>query len=239
MPGVGEPGIDTPEEVYRRDVVANALNAANRAAAAATVEALEAAAPDLSRIETAAQVLDSVMGSATPNPLVAEEAMRVLMDSYNALPAEIITEDMRESMAEVQQTMAALESWRESQPAELAAELDRLRTAIPSTEDLPEGVELIDQMAINQRQANLLSGFMNAQQSALAGGNALAYAQSQGVMIEDPLTGEPALWVSRLILPEIRRWFALLSINASVRLITSRIVLVLAGKAFCFRKSAP
>jgi hypothetical protein len=25
MPGVGEPGIDTPEEVYRRDVVANAL----------------------------------------------------------------------------------------------------------------------------------------------------------------------------------------------------------------------
>jgi hypothetical protein len=27
-------------------------------------------------IETAAQVLDSVMGSATPNPLVAEEAMR-------------------------------------------------------------------------------------------------------------------------------------------------------------------
>ena len=191
MPGVGEPGIDTPEEVYRRDVVANALNAANRAAAAATVEAREAAAPDLSRIETAAQVLDSVMGSATPNPLVAEEAMRVLMDSYNALPAEIITEDMRESMAEVQQTMAALESWRESQPAELAAELDRLRTAIPSTEDLPEGVELIDQMAINQRQANLLSGFMNAQQGALAGGNALAYAQSQNVMIEDRATGEP------------------------------------------------
>lgn len=193
MPGVGEPGIDTPEEVYRRDVVANALSAANRAAAAATVEAREAAAPDLSRIETAAQVLDGVMGSATPNPLVAEEAMRVLMDSYNALPAEIITEDMRESMAEVQQTMAALESWRESQPAELAAELDRLRTAIPSTEDLPEGVELIDQMAINQRQANLLSGFINAQQSALAGGNALAYAQSQNVVIENLFTGEASV----------------------------------------------
>jgi hypothetical protein len=46
-------------------------------------------------------------------------------------------------------------------------------------------------MAINQRQANLLSGFMNAQQGALAGGNALAYAQSQNVMIEDPVTGEP------------------------------------------------
>lgn len=191
MPSVGEPGIDTPEEVYRRDVVANALGAANRAAAAATADAREAAAPDLSRIETAAQVLDGVMGSATPNPLVAEEAMRVLMDSYNALPAEIITEDMRESMAEVQQTMAALESWRESQPAELAAELDRLRSAIPSADNLPEGVELIDQMAINQRQANLLSGFMTAQQSALAGGNALAYAQSQDVMIEDPMTGEP------------------------------------------------
>ena len=193
MLGVGEAGIDTPEEVYRRDVVARALDAAQRAGAAATAEAREAAAPDLRRIETAAQVVDSVMGSATPNPLVAEEAMRVLMDSYNALPAEIITEDMRESMAEVQQTMAALKSWRESQPAELAAELDRLRTAIPSTEDLPEGVELIDQMAINQRQANLLSSFMSAQQSALAGGNALAYAQSQGVLIDNPAFDVPVV----------------------------------------------
>jgi hypothetical protein len=191
MPGVGEPGIDTPVEVYRLDVVTKALNAANRAAAAATAETLKAADPELRLLATAAQVVDSVMGSATPNPLVAEEAMRVLMDSYNALPAEIITEDMRESMAEVQQTMAALESWRESQPAELAAELERLRSAIPSADNLPEGVDLIDQMAINQRQANLLSGFINAQQSALAGGNALAYAQSQDVMIEDPMTGEP------------------------------------------------
>ena len=191
MPGVGEAGIDTPAEVYRRDVVANALNAANRAKEVATAEALEGAAPDLSRIETAAQVLDSVMQSPTPNPLVAEEAMRVLMDSYGALPEEIITEDMRESMVEVQQTMEALQSWRENQPAENAAELERLRSAIPSAENLPEGVELIDQMAFNQRQANLLSGFMTAQRDALADGNVLAYAQSQNVMIEDPATGQP------------------------------------------------
>jgi hypothetical protein len=191
MPGVGEPGIDTPEEVYRRDVVANALNAANRAAAAATAETLKAADPELRLLATAGEVLGGVMGSATPNPLVAEEAMGIFIDAYNALPAEIITEDMRESMAEVQQTMAALKSWRESQPAELAAELERLRSAIPSADNLPEGVELIDQMAINQRQANLLSGFMNAQQGALAGGNALAYAQSQGVMIQDQTTNEP------------------------------------------------
>ena len=32
---------------------------------------------------------------------------------------------MREAFAEVQQTMAALKSWRESQPAELAAELEK------------------------------------------------------------------------------------------------------------------
>jgi hypothetical protein len=193
MLGVGEAGIDTPEEVYRRDVVARALDAAQRAQAAATAEDRKAAAPDLSRIETAAQVLDGVMGSPTPNPLVAEEAMRVLMDSYNALPDTIITEDMRESMAEVQQTMAALESWRESQPAELAAELDRLRTAIPSTENLPDGVELIDQMAINQRQANLLSGFMLSQQNALGGGQGLAYAQSQGVLIDNPAFDAPVV----------------------------------------------
>lgn len=191
MPGVGEAGIDTPAEVYRRDVVANALDAANRAKEVATAEALEGAAPDLSRIETAAQVLDSVMQSPTPNPLVAEEAMRVLMDSYGALPEEIITEDMRESMVEVQQTMEALQSWRENQPAENAAELERLRSAIPSADNLPEGVELIDQMAFNQRQANLLSGFMTAQRDALADGNVLAYAQSQTVMIEDPATGQP------------------------------------------------
>jgi hypothetical protein len=191
MPGVGEAGIDTPVEVYRRDVVTKALNAANRAAAEATAETLEAANPELRLLATAGEVLGGVMVSATPNPVVAEEAMGIFIDAYNALPAEIITEDMRESMAEVQQTMAALGSWRESQPAELAAELERLRSAIPSTEDLPEGVDLIDQMAINQRQANLLSGFMNAQQGALAGGNALAYAQSQNVMIEDPVTGEP------------------------------------------------
>jgi hypothetical protein len=191
MPGVGEAGIDTPAEVYRRDVVANALNAANRAKEVATAEALESAAPDLSRIETAAQVVDSVMQSPTPNPLVAEEAMRVLMDSYRALPEEIITEDMRESMAEVQQTMEALQSWRENQPEENAAELERLRSAIPSAQNLPEGVELIDQMAFNQRQANLLSGFMTAQRDALADGNVLAYAQSQTVMIEDPATGQP------------------------------------------------
>jgi hypothetical protein len=74
MPGVGEPGIDTPEEVYRRDVVANALNAANRAAAAATAEAREAAEPDLRLLRTAAGVLDAVMSSPNPNPLVVEEA---------------------------------------------------------------------------------------------------------------------------------------------------------------------
>jgi hypothetical protein len=139
MPGVGEPGIDTPVEVYRRDVVANALNAANRAAAAATAETLEAADPELRLLATAGEVLGGVMGSATPNPLVAEEAMGIFIDAYNALPAEIITEDMRESMAEVQQTMAALGSWRESQPAELAAELERLRSAIPSSRGSSRG----------------------------------------------------------------------------------------------------
>lgn len=191
MPGVGEPGIDTPEEVYRRDVIARAITAAERAKATATAEALKAAEPDMRRIEAAAEVLDGVMSSQTPNPLVAEEAMGIFINAYEAIPEEIKTEEMREAFAEVQQTKAALERWLESQPAELAAELDRLRTAIPSTEDLPEGVELIDQMAINQRQANLLSGFMAAQRDALAGGNGLAYAQSQSVMIEDPTTGEP------------------------------------------------
>lgn len=191
MPGVGEPGIDTPEEVYRRDVVARALDATVRAEAAATAEAREAAAPALRLIETSAEVLNGVMTSATPNPLIAEEAMAQLLESYRDLPAEIITEDMRESMAEVQQTMAALESWRESQPAENMAELERLRSAIPSAEDLPEGVDLIDQIAANQRQANLLAGFMATQQSAFAGGQGLAYAQSQGVLIEDPASGVP------------------------------------------------
>ena len=193
MLGVGEAGIDTPEEVYRRDVVARALDAAQRAGAAATAEAREAAAPALRLIQTSAEVLDSVMSSPTPNPLVAEEAMAQLLESYRDLPEEIITEDMRESMAEVQQTMAALESWRESQPAELAAELDRLRTAIPSTENLPDGVELIDQMAINQRQANLLSGFMLSQQNALGDGQGLAYAQSQGVLIDNPAFDAPVV----------------------------------------------
>jgi hypothetical protein len=191
MPGVGEPGIDTPEEVYRRDVVARALDATIRAEAAATAEAREAATPDLRIIQTAAEVLNGVMQSSAPNPLVAEEAMRTMLTAYNSLPDNIITEDMRESMAEVQQTMAALESWRGSQPAELAAELDRLRSAIPSAEDLPEGVDLIDQIAANQRQANLLTGFMATQQSAFAGGQGLAYAQSQDVMIEDPVSGTP------------------------------------------------
>ena len=193
MPGVGEPGIDTPEEVYRRDVVARALDATVRAEAAAVAEDREAATPALRLIQTAAGVLDGVMTSATPNPLIAEEAMQTMMEAYSSLPTSIVTEEMRESMAEVQQTMAALESWRESQPAELAAELERLRTAIPSAEDLPEGVDLIDQIAANQRQANLLSGFMATQQSAFAGGQALAYAQSQGVMIEDPASGTPRI----------------------------------------------
>lgn len=193
MPGVGEPGIDTPEEVYRRDVVARALDATVRAEAAAVAEDREAAAPALRLIETAAGVLDGVMTSATPNPLIAEEAMRTMMDAYSSLPTSIVTEDMRESMAEVQQTMAALESWRESQPAELATELERLRSAIPSAEDLPEGVDLIDQIAANQRQANLLSGFMATQQSAFADGQGLAYAQSQGVLIEDPASGTPRI----------------------------------------------
>lgn len=193
MPGVGEPGIDTPEEVYRRDIVARALDATVRAEAAAVAEDREAATPALRLIETAAGVLDGVMTSATPNPLIAEEAMRTMMEAYSSLPASIVTEDMRESMAEVQQTMAALKSWRESQPAELATELERLRSAIPSAEDLPEGVDLIDQIATNQRQANLLSGFMATQQSAFAGGQALAYAQSQGVMIDDPASGTPRI----------------------------------------------
>jgi hypothetical protein len=195
MPGVGEPGIDTPEEVYRRDIVRRALDAAIRSeeaeTAAAAAAAREAAIPALRLIETAAGVLDGVMTSATPNPLIAEEAMRTMMEAYSSLPTSIVTEDMRESMAEVQQTMAALESWRESQPAELATELERLRSVIPSVEDLPEGVDLIDQIAANQRQANLLSGFITTQQSALAGGQALAYAQSQGVMIEDQASNVP------------------------------------------------
>jgi hypothetical protein len=193
MLGVGEAGIDTPEEVYRREVVARALDATVRAEAAATAEARAAAAPALRLIETSAEVLDSVMSSPTPNPLIAEEAMAQLLESYRDLPPEIITEDMRESMAEVQQTMAALESWRENQPAENMAELERLRSAIPSTDDLPPGVDLIDQIAINQRQANLLSGFMTAQQNALAGGQGLAYARSQGVLIDNPAFDAPVV----------------------------------------------
>jgi predicted transcriptional regulator len=193
MLGVGEAGIDTPEEVYRRDVVARALDATVRAEAAAVAESAEAAKPDLRRIQTAAEVIDGVMRSPTPNPLVAEEAMRTMLSAYENLPDSIITEDMQESMAEVQQTMAALEVWRESQPAELAAEIERLRTAIPSAENLPAGVELIDQMAMNQRQANLLSGFMTAQQNALADGQGLAYAQSQGVLIDNPASDTPVV----------------------------------------------
>jgi hypothetical protein len=193
MLGVGEAGIDTPEEVYRRDVVARALDATVRAEAAATAEARAAATPALRLIETSAEVLDSVMSSPTPNPLIAEEAMAQLLESYRDLPPEIITEDMRESMAEVQQTMAALESWRENQPAENMAELERLRSAIPSADNLPPGVDLIDQIAINQRQANLLSGFATAQQNALAGGQGLAYARSQDVLIDNPAFDAPVV----------------------------------------------
>jgi|GEM_PF-4503692 hypothetical protein len=158
-----------------------------------TAAALEAAEPDFARLEDAGAILDAQFRDLRPNPAIVEVALNEISEAYAAIPASLRTDDMDDAVIEVQQMKAALDEWRDALPAELSAEMERLRTQVPREEDLPEGVTVVEAILMQQRQLSLLSAFAGAQREALGSGNAIEWARSQQEMIEDPVTGTARL----------------------------------------------
>lgn len=189
IPGVGEPGLDTPREVARLQIVEEVIRTTEAARRQADAAALEAAEPDFARLEDAGAILDAAFQDPRPNPAVVEFALNEVLEAAEAIPESLRTDEMRDAIVEVQQMRAAMDDWRDALPAELSAEMERLRTQVPSEEDLPEGVTVTEAILMQQRQLSLLRGFAAAQQEALGSGNAIAWARSQQEMIEDPVTG--------------------------------------------------
>lgn len=193
VPGVGEAGLDTPREVARLQIVEEVIRTTEAARRQADAAALEAAEPDFARLEDGGAILDAVLQDPRPNPAIVEVALNEVLEAAAAIPESLRTDEMNDAVIEVQQMQAAMDDWRDALPAELSAEMERLRTQVPTEDSLPEGVTVAEAILTQQRQLNLLRGFAGAQQDALGSGNAIAWARSQQEMIEDPVTGTARL----------------------------------------------
>ena len=196
VPGLGESGIDTLKEISRRDFIAKLIVERETAQAQSDAADVETARPIFDRIDTASGVLDTELAKAVPNPVIVELAMSELNTAAESLPASVVTDNLQEKLAEIRTIQQDLETWRNSQPEELRSELDRLRSGIVDRSQLQPGMDVLDQVAMNQRRATLLEGLISSQQEAFLNGDGLQYANTSGFKIPDGegglrLVGQP------------------------------------------------
>lgn len=183
----GGAGMDTQEEVARRDIVAKALSVGKAAQAEAVRQNKEAAIPYIDEFQTATRVFQNALSVARPDMAVVELAIETAQNAASQIDPSLVTPEMKDTLVELSQIAESVTKWQGAAPSALLAEHNRLKAEIQGA-DLPEGVTAIEQIEMNQNQRKILESYMASQAKAFDEGDGVSWARSQGVQYLDEST---------------------------------------------------
>lgn len=173
----------------RESIIGSAAQRAIQEEAAAESAELqedrETAAPLIRTVEKAANALMTELSMAQPNFITVTTLVTEIEVAADQIPESQMTDELLEALNEIRVFREDLTDWREALPSMQQEMLEDLREqAMPG--DLPEGVDLVDQIELNQRRASMLESMMQAEAQAIGNGQALAYAAQNGFIVPGP-----------------------------------------------------
>jgi hypothetical protein len=205
VPGVGGPGLDTPDEIAMLSFATQTRDAAQKAIDIAKADALrlseratnliggardainraekETADLIVNDISTAIDVLGQQLDQTNPNPAVVQLAITEITAQIAKVPESQMTPELLAKVTEIKQISKDFADWRGMTSPQQNAFIQKLAQDIPA--QTPPGMTAMEALAMNGRRAKLLMGLQASQSDAIAKGDALLFAQTQRIQLVD------------------------------------------------------
>jgi hypothetical protein len=184
VPGMGGEGLDTATEIKMRDIVAGTLRIADqvqRAADAETDQKIKAEIQvPLSEIQTALDVIELQTQSGNIEPAAFALAVKTIYQNLDKIPEGYRPNGADETIATAFALLDELKATDGFRPEELSARLAGLRSGVIPGSDDPN-LSDIELFKIGTKRGALVQGRIDAQNRAVASGDALLWAAAQGI----------------------------------------------------------
>jgi hypothetical protein len=184
VPGMGGEGLDTATEIKMRDIVAGTLRIADqvqRAADAETDQKIKAEIQvPLSEIQTALDVIELQTQSGNIEPAAFALAVKTIYQNLDKIPEGYRPNGADETIATAFALVDELKATDGFRPEELSARLAGLRSGVIPGSDDPN-LSDIELFKIGTKRGALVQGRIDAQNRAVASGDALLWAAAQGI----------------------------------------------------------
>jgi hypothetical protein len=184
VPGMGGEGLDTATEIKMRDIVVGTLRIADqvqRAADAETDQKIKAEIQvPLSEIQTALDVIELQTQSGNIEPAAFALAVKTIYQNLDKIPEGYRPNGADETIATAFALVDELKATDGFRPEELSARLAGLRSGVIPGSDDPN-LSDIELFKIGTKRGALVQGRIDAQNRAVASGDALLWAAAQGI----------------------------------------------------------
>jgi hypothetical protein len=184
VPGMGGEGLDTATEIKMRDIVAGTLRIADqvqRAADAETDQKIKAEIQvPLSEIQTALDVIALQTQSGNIESAAFALAVKTIYQNLDKIPEGYLADGADETIATALALVDELKFTDGFRPEELSARLAGLRSGVIPGSDDPN-LSDIELLKISTKRGALVQGRIDAQNKAVASGDALLWAAAQGI----------------------------------------------------------
>jgi hypothetical protein len=184
VPGMGGEGLDTATEIKMRDIVVGTLRIADqvqRAADAETDQKIKAEIQvPLSEIQTALDVIELQTQSGNIEPAAFALAVKTIYQNLDKIPEGYRPNGADETIATAFALVDELKATDGFRPEELSARLAGLRRGVIPGSDDPN-LSDIELFKIGTKRGALVQGRIDAQNRAVASGDALLWAAAQGI----------------------------------------------------------
>jgi hypothetical protein len=184
VPGMGGEGLDTATEIKMRDIVAGTLRIADqvqRAADAETDQKIKAEIQvPLSEIQTALDVIALQTQSGNIESAAFALAVKTIYQNLDKIPEGYRPNGADETIATALALVDELKATDGFRPEELSDRLAGLRSGVIPGSDDPN-LSDIELLKISTKRGALVQGRIDAQNRAVASGDALLWAAAQGI----------------------------------------------------------
>jgi hypothetical protein len=184
VPGMGGEGLDTATEIKMRDIVAGTLRIADqvqRAADAETDQKIKAEIQvPLSEIQTALDVIALQTQSGNIESAAFALAVKTIYQNLDKIPEGYLADGADETIATALALVDELKATDGFRPEELSDRLAGLRSGVIPGSDDPN-LSDIELLKISTKRGALVQGRIDAQNRAVASGDALLWAAAQGI----------------------------------------------------------
>jgi hypothetical protein len=184
VPGMGGEGLDTATEIKMRDIVVGTLRIADqvqRAADAETDQKIKAEIQvPLSEIQTALDVIELQTQSGNIEPAAFALAVKTIYQNLDKIPEGYRPNGADETIATALALVDELKATDGFRPEELSDRLAGLRSGVIPGSDDPN-LSDIELLKISTKRGALVQGRIDAQNRAVASGDALLWAAAQGI----------------------------------------------------------